>query len=113
MSKAFLKTNTKKPYVKSSPLSPVLTSNQKVSTSKGLSKVKSTQSLIGFSTANTSEFPNDAKESSLLDIVETIGKSHSPYYLKKDVLKALKRRIASRGMSIPQTFSEKLNSQVR
>ena len=113
MSKAFLKTNTKKPYVKSSPLSQVLTSNQKVSTNKGLSKVKNTPSLIGFSTANTSEFPNDAKESILSDIVEKTGKSHSQYYLSKDVLKALKKRIESRGMSTPKIFLDKLNSLVR
>ena len=89
MSKAFLKNNTKKPYVKSSPLSQVLTSNQKVLTNKVLSKVKNTQSLIGFSTANTSEFPNDAKESTFLDIVEKTGKFHSQYYLNKDVLKLI------------------------
>jgi hypothetical protein len=113
MSKAFLKTNTKKPYVKSSPLSLVLNLNQKNLTNKVSSKVKNTPSLIGFSTANTSEFPNDAKESSLSDIVEKIGRSHSPYYLKKDVLKALKKRIKSRGMSTPKIFLDTLNSQVR
>jgi hypothetical protein len=99
--------------VKSSPLSLALTSNRKVSINKGLSKEKNTQSLIGFSTANTSEFPNDAKESTLLDIVEKTGKFHSQYYLNKDVLKALKRRIKARGMSTPKIFLEKLNSLVR
>jgi hypothetical protein len=113
MSKAFLKVNTKKPYVKSSPLLQELTSDQKTSKNKGLSKGKTTQSLIGFSTRNTSEFPNDAKESILSDIVEKTGESHSQYYLKKDVLKALKKRINSRGMSTPKIFSDKLNSLVR
>ena len=63
-----------------------------------------TGSLIGFLTLNTSEFPNDAKESSLSVVLETTVQRQHKYWISKEACRGILQRTTPRGKTIPEGF---------
>jgi hypothetical protein len=60
-------------------------------------------SHIEFLTLNTLEFPNDAEESSLLDVLET-GEVPEKFFLSPVACQGILRRAANRGKTLPEAL---------